>query len=145
MKFTLKSFNDLGRCSYGTLKDSFDTELDTIYYDDVPITICRIEDLFPYLWQSPGISGHSQGKSFAIFYRHTTHWEDDYSTSIKSGKARIKTLESKIKKSTSESRKQKYRDEIDWEEKHIATCESIISKLNDEMEHQKKRLTEENK
>ena len=32
MIFTLDSFNDLGRCSFGTLKEKFDTEKDIIYF-----------------------------------------------------------------------------------------------------------------
>ena len=31
MVFTLNCFNDLGRCAYGTLKESIDTEKDIIY------------------------------------------------------------------------------------------------------------------
>mgnify|MGYP007032368840 FL=1 len=36
MKFNLKRFDDLGKCSYATLKDEYDTDKDIIYLDEKP-------------------------------------------------------------------------------------------------------------
>lgn len=53
MVFDLRSFNDLGKCSFGTMLSYFDTEKDEIYLNDDKIEITKIEDLFPYLWAIP--------------------------------------------------------------------------------------------
>ena len=83
MIITLKNFNDLGRYSYATLKETFDTEKDEIFDKDKKVEINSVVDLFPYLWQAPGVSGYSEGKSFAHFNGAGTHWHHDYDNSIK--------------------------------------------------------------
>lgn len=50
MVFDLKLFSDLGKYSFGTILEKFDTERDTIYLNNEKIEITKIEDLFPFLW-----------------------------------------------------------------------------------------------
>ena len=47
MIITLKNFNDLGRYSYATLKEIFDTEKDEIFDNDKKVEINSVVDLFP--------------------------------------------------------------------------------------------------
>ena len=82
MIFTLKSYNDLGRCSYATLKETFDTEKDEILLNGNKVEIKKIEDLFPFLWTSAGIAVHTEGKSRSQFFSTGTHWHHDFDESI---------------------------------------------------------------
>lgn len=80
MKFNLKRFRDLGKCSYATLKEEFDTEKDVIYLEEKPVQINNIEDLFPFLWRCPGIAFRERdsGKSAAHFWGKNDAWYKDY-------------------------------------------------------------------
>lgn len=81
MIFSLKRFNDCGKCSYGTLRETFDTEKDLIFLEEKKIEIKSLEDLFKFLWRIPGISYRDKesGKSAAHFYgKHDAWWKDYY-------------------------------------------------------------------
>ena len=83
MKFSLKSFRDLGKCSYGTLLEEFDTEVDCIKmfksfttFETEDVKINSLEDLMPYLWAIPGVRTYDNvtHKSVAIFSSAEPWW-----------------------------------------------------------------------
>lgn len=144
--FTLKSYNDLGRCSYGTLKDTFNTETDKIYLKGKLVEINTIKDLFPFLWQQPGISGHCDGLTTAHFNTAgATHWHQDFDESIMESDKRQKALEKKIAKTTDKKKKTKYNAELQDEIKHKKSLQNILQRCDKEMKEQQKLLIEENK
>lgn len=145
MKFTLKSYNDLGRCSMGTLLDEFDTEKYTIRDNGKVVKIKSVEDLFPYLWQSAGISGHCDGKHFAEFFGKGTHWHWDFDRRIVEYEKEIKRLEKKVYNESSPSKKEKYQKELDWTVEHLGSLKNMIARLDADMEEQKQKLIEENR
>ena len=145
MIFTLKSFRDLGRCSYGTLKETFDTEKDVIYDFNTKVEITCVEDLFPYLWQAPGISGHTPKGSYAYFNGANTHWHEDFDGSIRRCDVDVKKLEKKIDKTRNENQIAKYKAEIDDLLKHKARLIEIVNDSDAEMEELKQQLVEENR
>lgn len=83
MKFNLKRFDDLGKCSYATLKDEYDTDKDIIYLDEKPQEIKTIDDLFKFIWRCPGIAftDRTTGKSAAHFWGPNDAWYKDYYSS----------------------------------------------------------------
>ena len=84
MIFSLKNYHDLGRCSFGTLRDSVDTDKEEIFLAGRKVEIRSIEDLFPFLWRSPGSYARDVNGSTAIFYRLSpdSHWHSDYDSSV---------------------------------------------------------------
>lgn len=144
MIFTLKSFRDLGRCSYGTLKETFDTEKDIIYDFNTKVDIVQIEDLFDYLWQSPGISGHTPKGTYAYFQGANTHWHEDYDGSIRRCDVEVGRLKKKIDKTRNQEQIAKYNAEIDEILKHKESLIEIVNRLDEEMEELKQQLVEEN-
>ena len=153
MKFTLNSYRDLGRCSYGTLRDSFDTEKDVIHLKGERVIIESIEDLFPFLWQTPGCAYHNnpEGKSVAAFSSKGTHWHHDYDESIKECERHIETIEKKIKKLEKSSdprtskRIEKLRETQKFDRQHADALKRICERCDAEMEELKLKLIEENK
>lgn len=144
MIITLKSFRDLGRCSYGTLRDTFDTERDVIRLNGKQVEINKVEDLFPYLWQATGISGHSPKGSFAEFHTHTTHWHQDFDGSIVRCEKEIEKLEKKIKKNPDSHLVEKWKRQVEDETRHRDNLVRIMKENDTEMEEQKLKLIEEN-
>ena len=153
MKFTLKAYNDLGRCSYGTLREEFDTEKDTIMLNDYKIEVNKIEDLFPFLWQHEGVGCHSEGKSLAVFHDHGTHWHQDFDESIKRYDDEIKNLMKKLDRvkakdnETLEESGKAYKLTLDIGDRieRRNRLEKMLKELDEEMEEQKKLLIEENR
>lgn len=146
MIFTLKHYNDLGRCSYGTLKETFDTEKDEIYLNDEKVQINSIEDLFPFLWQSPGISfGNKDGKSIAYFSSEGTHWHHDYDRSIIMRQAEIDDFLKKIESNTNSRKIGQWRNTVNSDRNFCETCISMLERLDNALEKQKLELIKENK
>ena len=146
MIFTLKHYNDLGRCSYGTLKETFDTEKDEIYLNDEKVQINSIEDLFPFLWQSPGISfGNKDGKSIAYFSSQGTHWHHDYDKSIIMRQTEINDLLKKIKSKPDSRKIDQWRNMVDSNRNFCEMCTNMLKRLDNELEKQKLELIKENK
>ena len=145
MKFTLKAYSDLGRCSMGTLLDEFDTDTYKILYRGKEVTIRSVEDLFPYLWQTPGVAFHSEGKHVADFWSKGTHWHHDFDDSILEYEKDIRKLEKKVDKATNPKKKAKYQEDLDWAIHHVQSLKDMLKRLDTEMEEQKKQLIEENK
>jgi hypothetical protein len=144
MVFTLTNYRDLGRCSYGTLMDCFDTDLHTIIDNGERVKIEKIEDLFPYLWQSPGIACHSEGKSTAEFHGSGTHWHWDFDESIKKHEKDIEKLRKKIAKDPGSKKVDKWNTELEFLVEHTNNLRNMLIRLDAELEEQKKRLIEEN-
>ena len=145
MIFSLKSASDLGRCSYCTLKNVFDTEKDIIYDNDVKVEITKIEDLFPYLWQSPGMGGHSGDKSFAYFYGANTHWHKDFDESIIDSEKNIKKLQAKLNKDPKNKCANKWQQQLTDLIDHKNHLINMLKNLDTEMAEQQLKLIEENK
>ena len=145
MKFTLKAYNDLGRCSYGTLMDEFDTEKDEIFDNDKKVKVRTVEDLFPYLWQSAGIAVHVDGKSRAYFHGPDTHWHRDFDESVKRHEKDAQTLDKKAKKAPTIEKQRKYEEEAKYEREHNESLKKMLERLDAEMEEQKIALIEENR
>ena len=138
-------YRDLGRCSYGTLKETFDTEKDVIYDFNTKVEITCIEDLFPYLWQAPGISGHTPKGTYAYFQGANTHWHEDYDGSIRRCDVEVGRLKKKIDKTRNQEQIAKYNAEIDEILKHKARLIEIVNDSDAEMEELKQQLVEENR
>lgn len=145
MIFTLNSYRDLGRCSYGTLRNQFDTEKDSIYLHDYKIEVEKIEDLFPFLWQSEGVGGFSDGKSFAYFSDMTTHWHRDLDDRIEEEAKEIKKLKTKIEKSKDKKRTETLKEKLNMHEQMRISMLNLCDILDKEMEDQKVLLIEENR
>lgn len=145
MIFTLKSYSDLGRCSYGTLMDEFDTDNNTIFSNGTEVKINSIEDLFPYLWETAGISVHDGKKRISYFSGPGTHWHHDFDESIKRYEKHIVQMRKKIAKDPDNRLAGKWKNTLEWEEKHVANLKEMLSRYDEMMEGQKKLLIEENR
>jgi len=147
MKVSLKGYSDLGKCAYATLMDEFDSEKDEIRLDGKKVEINTIEDLFPFLWNIPGIASHDNVKHTSVsdFYSTGTWWEHRYGESIELHEEEIHKLEKRLAKAA-DSRKPKLQQQLESEKESIKSLKRIIKRLNEEMEECKKsikRLNEE--
>lgn len=79
MIFDLKSYRDLGHFSLGTSLKKFDTKSISIYLNDKKVRIKKVEDLFPFLWNSPGMSSRFCGEE-CHSYNKTGPWWDCMNT-----------------------------------------------------------------
>ena len=145
MKVSLKGYSDLGKCAYATLMDEFDSEKDEIRLDGKKVEIETIDDLFPFLWNIPGIASHDNVKHTSVsdFYSTGTWWEHRYGKGIENGKQEISKLEKRLKRAA-DSRKSKILQRIESEREHIESLERIIKRLNEEMEERKELIRHEN-
>ena len=144
MIITLKAFRDLGRCSYGTLKETFDTERDVIYCNDEKVEVTRVEDLFPFLWQAPGVLGHTPEGAFARFHGTGAHWNWDYNPSIVRCKYDERKLEKSISKEKNIKKREKLQEKLLSIQEHRLRLEHIIKRNDEEMEEIQKKLIKEN-
>lgn len=141
MKVSLKGYSDLGKCAYATLMDEFDSEKDEIRLNGKKVEIKTIDDLFPFLWNIPGIASHDNVKHTSVsdFYSTGTWWEHRYGESIENGKQEISKLEKRLKRAA-DSRKPKILQRIESEREHIESLERIIKRLDEEMEERKEMI-----
>ena len=144
MKFTLKAYRDLGRCSMGTLLDEFDTDTHKILDRGKEVKIRSVEDLFPYLWQTPAVAFHSAGKHVDDFCGTGTHWHHDFDDSILDYEKEIRKLEKRVDKATDPKKKERYQNELSYCKEHVAHLKIMLSRLDAEMEKQKQKLIKEN-
>lgn len=144
MIITLKAFRDLGRCSYGTLKETFDTERDVIYYNDEKVEVTCVEDLFPFLWQAPGVAGHTPEGSFAHFHGTGAHWDFDFNPSIARCKWDERHLEKRISKEKNLKKQGKLYEKLLHIIDHRVKLENIIKRNDEEMEKIQRKLIKEN-
>lgn len=152
MVFTLNCFNDLGRCAYGTLRESIDTEKDIIYLKGNKVEINCLEDLFPFLWQASAMEGScidSNTKvrtSTAHFYSVKPWWHNDYDQSIIECDKEIEKLTKKIAKGgVKDYTVERWRQNLKYAEERKDSLKEIIARLDAELEEQKLKLIEENK
>lgn len=145
MKVSLKGYSDLGKCAYATLMDEFDSEKDEIRLDGKKVEINTIDDLFPFLWNIPGIASHDNVKHTSVsdFHSTGTWWGHRYGESIENGKREISKLEARLKRAA-DSRKPKILQQIESEREHIESLERIIKRLDEEMEERKEAIRHEN-
>lgn len=145
MKFSLKGYNDLGKCAYATLMDEFDTEKDEILLMGKKVEIKTIEDLFPYLWNIPGVEYHDNTKciSVASFCSPGTWWDHCYGESIKNHGIELKKLEKRLAKAA-DGRKPKIQERINGITEHIDALRQIISRNNAKMKKMMEKLRGEN-
>lgn len=79
MIFDLKSYRDLGHYSLGTEHEKFDTKSISIYLNYKKVRIRKVEDLFPFIWNSAGMSSRFCGKEHHS-YTKTGPWWDGMNT-----------------------------------------------------------------
>ena len=144
MIITLKAFRDLGRCSYGTLREVFDTEKDVIYDNDKKVEVTCVEDLFPYLWQSAGISGHTPKGPFAYFHGGGTHWHSDFDSSVARYAIDLEKLQKKIDKLEECEKKYRLIEDFKSLNTHRDNLIKIIKTSDEEMAELQKALIMEN-
>lgn len=111
MKFNLKSYDDLGKCAYGTLLEEYDTEKNVILLRGKEVPIGSLDDLFPFLWNNPGVSYHdwASGKTVSEFYSTGTWWHRKYDSSIKHTVAEIERMKQRLPRAKTENGKNAYR------------------------------------
>ena len=145
MKVCLSSFSDLGKCSYATLMDEFDSEKDIIRLRGKKVEINTLDDLFQFLWNIPGVASHDNVKHTSIsdFYSTGTWWEHRYGESIKEHENEIIKLEKRIAKAV-DSRKPKLQQALDSEKNSIESLKRIINTLDNEMKERKEMIRHEN-
>lgn len=116
MKFSLKSFNDLGKCSYGTLLEEFDTETDRIKkfknfttFETEDVEINSLEDLMPYLWAIPGVRtcDNVNHTSVAIFSSTEPWWiTRGYTSTVRERNQEMEIIKQKLRKENNISTKE---------------------------------------
>ena len=144
MIFTLDHYNDLGRCSYATLKESFDTTKDEIYLNNEKVEIKEIRDLFPFLWQSPGVSYTNDNITKAYFNSTGTHWHHNYDKSIEKCEKEIKKLQGKLLKEPNSKRANSWMEQIKFESEHMLSLIHLQKRLDEEKAEQEMQLIIEN-
>lgn len=144
MIFTFDHYSDLGRCSYATLKESFDSEKDEIYLNNEKVEIKEIQDLFPFLWQNPGMSFTTNGVTKAYFFSTDPHWHQDYDKSIIKCEAEIKKLQGKLTKDPNNKRANSWMDQIKVESERRQSLIRLQERLDEEKAGQEMQLIIEN-
>ena len=146
MKFNLSRYNDLGKCSLGTLKEYWDTDVDKIYVckdifdteSGTEIEVKNVEDLFPYLWTSPAISYGSNNGTINIFSPNQKPWfVRQLENSIKNENAQLK----RVQKSKSKRKKENIEFILKW----LNDTQSLLCDLKQRMFENQKELLEDNK
>lgn len=120
MIIKLDGYSDLGKCSFGTLLDDFDTELHDIYLAGKYIEIKKVEDLFPFLWQHSGISVRNGDKEVSHFSEEGTWWRHLYEGEIKKSDKKIQYYLRKLRKEK----------DIKKQEKIIAEIKNALAQIN---------------
>lgn len=144
MFIKLDGYNDLGKCSFGTLLDDFDTELHDIYLDGKYIEIKKVEDLFPFLWQHSGISVRNGDKEVSHFSKEGTWWRHQYEGGIKKSDKRILFYMRKLRKEKDLKKQEKIIKQIKSELSYINSIFSYITVNDERMEEIKQKLIEVN-
>lgn len=145
MIFTLKAYNDLGKCSYATLRESIDTERDKIYDDGKLVKIEKLEDLFPYLWRQPGELAKDEKGSNAFFNGSvTTHWHEEFDGTVKEYDDQCKSIVMEMMKKTgTEVYELSLKlEEIDARKKVFVR---MLEQCDEDMAEQQRELLEENR
>ena len=146
MIFDLHSFRDLGRCSYATLKPTFDTEKDHIRLGHQEITISRVEDLFPFLWRSPGSYARDVNGSTAIFYRLSpdSHWHSDYDSSVTCYDRTADRIDRKLDKDPGNRNAIKWRDSLVYARTRAEELRKMLARLDAERKGIEQQIIRDN-
>ena len=144
MIIKLDGYSDLGKCSFGTLLDDYDTDDNLIYLDHKEVKIEKVEDLFPFLWQSSGISTKDGNITKSYFWQEGTWWHHSYDGSLWKYDKKILYYMKKLKKETNLRKK----------EDIVLNIKTLMDKLNnlswfllrndERMEEIKQKLIEAN-
>lgn len=116
MIFKVKNFNDLGKCSFGTLLEKFNTNKDHIYiaartFNDmstfseafVEVKINNIDDLSKFLWCIPFVSTNNN-----YFFTSTNEWwKLEFNECIERNKTDIEKYTKSLEKTKDVKRKDK--------------------------------------
>jgi hypothetical protein len=146
MKFNLKSYDDLGKCAYGTLLEEYDTEKNVILLRGKEVPIGSLDDLFPFLWNNPGVSYHdwASGKTVSEFYSTGTWWHRKYDSSIKHTVAEIERMKQRLPRAKTENGKKRMRANIDRGAEHLSRLRDMLRRLDGKLKEQKEKLRDDN-
>jgi hypothetical protein len=146
MIFDLHSFRDLGRCSYATLKPTFDTEKDHIHLGFEEVTIARVEDLFPFLWRAPGSYCSDGGQTHAFFQRLSpdSHWHADYDPSIARDEAEAAKLGKKLAKDPGNRNAAKWKANLEYYRTTADGLRKLVDQLDAERKGIEQQITRDN-
>ena len=144
MVIKLDGYSDLGKCSYGTLLNDFDTELHDIYLNGQYVKIEKVEDLFPFLWQHSGVSVHNGDKEISHFSEKGTWWRQLYEGGIKRSDKRVHYYLSKLRKEKDIRKQEPIVAKIKSELAQINFIFNYITILDERMEENKQKLIEVN-
>lgn len=144
MIIKLDGYSDLGKCSFGTLLDDFDTELHDIYLNGKYIEIKKVEDLFPFLWQHAGVSTRNGDREISHFSDEGTWWHQIYGCGIKKSDKRIQYYLRKLKKEKDLKNQEKIIKQIKSELAYINNIFNYITVNDERMEEIKQKLIEVN-
>lgn len=121
MIIDLKSYDDLGKCTWLTLSENFDTSRDHIYLAvfnyDAKLTKCEIpietlDDLKPFLWANPFVSfcnidENNQVEHHYIFAElHPEPWWKRYGIIIEDYEQDAEEIYNRIKRDNGCTKKQ---------------------------------------
>ena len=146
MIFDLHSFRDLGRCSYATLKPTFDTEKDHIYLGAEEVTISRVEDLFPFLWRPVGSSSRNGDVTHAHFSRLSpdSHWHSDYDPSIARDEAEAAKLGKKLAKDPGNRNAARWKANLEYYRTTADGLRKLAARLDEERKGIEQQITRDN-
>lgn len=144
MIIKLDGYSDLGKCSFGTLLDDYDTELHDIYLNGKYIEIKKVEDLFPFLWQHAGISVRNGDKEVSHFSEEGTWWRHIYEGGIKKSDKKIQYYMRKLRKEKDLRKQENIITKIKSELAHINFIFNFITVNDERMEEIKQKLIEAN-
>ena len=145
MKYTLKSYNDLGKCSYATLMEEFDPQRDKIFVSGVEMKIDCLEDLFPFLWQSPSVYSRNPDGSVAHFNGPGTHWHQQFDRAQEKRLERVMKLDAKRCADDSDKKRTQYQSKIAEEMNDLVSIYNMLESLDKRRDRQIERLIEENR
>lgn len=144
MIIKLDSYNDLGKCSFGTLLPEFDTDKEKIYIVEngykMQIKIESVEDLLPFLWANSGASCNNEHYFASI----KPWWYYEYHGLITKGTEECKKLLKKIQKpDVSVKLLTKYKSQLEmWNPKQWIEC---VKHYDERRKNVENRLIAENK
>ena len=103
--------------------------------------------MFPFLWQATAIGfyDNKEHKSVCKFYSDKPWWHNDYDKSIEECDKEIQKLNKKIVKGGVKDKTiERWKQTIDFTEKHKSSLINLIERLDNELEEQKLKLIKEN-
>ena len=142
----LRSYRDLGRCSYATLMDRFDSGKDHIYLGYAEVEIRRVEDLFPFLWRACGSYSRNGDVTHAHFGSGSpdSHWHADFDPSIARHEADLRKLERKLRKDPGNRNAYKWARQAEYEKTSARELRHLVDRLDEERRHIELQILKDN-